>query len=444
MASSFSLGTCLALCLVIRGAGWEYDPSWTAQHPSDLDHLARTVAPDIFSVVGDGLPFDDRYANPCWRNATDGRLMCLPAFYLIGGFQCGARDLATRLSRASDIVLPVKKASEFWTRSPGEMSFEVFVTKVVGSAVPAIEADPSRKLTPISSVGMLTFTWSAHRRVHAAYGRAFSQCAKLCHRKAALAAGVRVPPELGAQCRNRSFVLDYCSRVAWERDPASALRPVGSELTMPWLMARAHGARVRVVALLRNPADRLWSAYFTYPQFWSRYGDSEKGVGEYFREQSGAFARCEALHGARACAMRFKSLGSRWSAVFYGCDQLIKSMYSVFVVEWIAALGRERTHFELAEDYFDPASRPHVISRVAAFVGLRLSAAELDAMAASAHHPPSRRSPGYAPSGRMSASLRGEMDAFYRAYNVELARMLDEPRIMESWPVHKLPLSRPT
>jgi hypothetical protein len=247
-------------------------------------------------------------------------------------------------------------------------------------------------------------------------------------------------------------------------------------------MARAHRGRLQAIALLRNPADRLWSAYHTYPQYAGKYGPGAAGVRAYLAEQAQAFGACARAHGARACAMRFEALSDSLQAVYYHCDQLLKGMHAPFVAEWLDALhgtaaavatidaggggrsaggaedggssapliaGRARAGghmlFVLSEDYFEPASRAAVIARVVAFAGIRVGAAEVEAIAAAAHKRPLHRrrwgiGAGEAalPSWAMPASLRAELDSFYRPYNAELARLLGEPRCA-SWPVYRGP-----
>lgn len=151
---------------------------------------------------------------------------------------------------------------EFWTRGPGEISFGDFLRQNMGHAVPSVLADHER-LTYLSSTAMLTFTWSAHRRVHTEFARGFKQCAHQCRGRAS---GV-VPASF---CKQSATLMEACQRAAWKADPAGALRPAGQELTLPFLVSKVHRGTLRIVGLVRNPADRLWSAFFTYPQFWGR------------------------------------------------------------------------------------------------------------------------------------------------------------------------------
>lgn len=148
---------------------------------------------------------------------------------------------------------------------------------------------------------------------------------------------------------------------------AAALDNMGGGITLPALVRALHGTRsARFVALLRNPADRLWACFRFYPHYslrcvswscahvgvscaeislpvsqrphyrslplyineltigveralmgrlwvggWSRYGEGMDGFQAWFEDQSTAFRKCEAEFNTRDCALYFESLGVR-------------------------------------------------------------------------------------------------------------------------------------
>mmetsp|Transcript_7966 Transcript_7966/g.20513 ORF Transcript_7966/g.20513 Transcript_7966/m.20513 type:complete len:216 (+) Transcript_7966:974-1621(+) len=202
-------------------------------------------------------------------------------------------------------------------------------------------------------------------------------------------------------------------------------------------MRRAHGPRLKIVAMLRNPADRLWSAYFSYAQFRGQYGEGEAGMRAYFDEQSAGFNLCVQDYDRRTCAMRLESLGQKFQEIFYHCDQLVKTMYSVFVEEYILAFGRPQLLLLRSEDYMDPAKTSGAVLTVLDFVGVRVELSEVDTALAKKMKSPDKRgklAANHPRSWTMSVALRADMSAFYRPFNEDLARMSGDPAFAD-WPV---------
>jgi hypothetical protein len=66
-------------------------PAVAAQSALDSQlEAARRISPDVFGQLP--ASFDAAYKSPCWRDAT-GELRCLPAFMVLGVFQCGVKDI---------------------------------------------------------------------------------------------------------------------------------------------------------------------------------------------------------------------------------------------------------------------------------------------------------------------------------------------------------------
>lgn len=395
-----------------------------------MDSIARAVAPDIFELTGSmsGPPLNSTYRTPCWQDQSTRRLHCLPAFYVIGGFQCGVHDLGRRLSAHPNAALPANVQSAWWTSDRGYAGdFSRFV-KSMDKALRKIQQHPSTAVAFTANPATLAFTWAEHKRIHMRFSDTIQACWKLCRKELK-------PEEFAAQCKDKTYKLDHCIKEAYQSDPASRIGPLGVEFTLPQLMVRAHGPRVRLVALLRNPTDRLWSAFFTYGQFKLKYGDGEAGVRAYFDEQSAAFERCVERYDSRRCALRLESLGQGWQEIFYHCDQLIKSMYAPFVEEWVHAFGREKLLFVRSEEYFDPARRRATLGRVVEFVGLGADEAALDAMDAVKVKRKGSYGSGHR-SWQMSDETRQLIDAFYEPYNRKLGELLGDEGFTP-WPVHR-------
>jgi len=420
-----------ALCATLVLSLWEYNPEWSSRAPSDLDTIARQVAPDIFELTGSvtGPPYNESYHNPCWHDAVTHRLRCLPSFYVLGGFQCGAVDFARRLMLSPQAAMPKSPWHAFWTSENGYSGdFTTFI-KVMDKAAAAVAKHPHDAVSFVANQAALIFSWAEHIRVHVRFKDAFVDCWKKCRKEL-------LPVELSARCKDKKYKVDHCVKLAFESDPASALGRPGEEFTLPQLMLRAHGPRLRVMALVRNPADRLWSAFHYYAQFTGKYGDGPEGMSAYLEEQGAHFHTCQARWGRRQCAMRFEALGQEQQEVFYHCDQLIKGMYSVFVEEWITALTRDHVRIIRSEDYFEPTTQREVLRGALAWAGMLADDDLLDTMI-KPKPKPRRTKPGVqrVASWQMPSNIRAQLSAFYQPFNEELAKLLGDETFAD-WPVH--------
>ena len=100
------------------------------------------------------------------------------------------------------------------------------------------------------------------------------------------------------------YKLDHCYPEASEfMVPAGG---AGNELTVPALIAATYHPSPPpfVVALLRNPTDRLWVAFWTYGQYPGKYGADAEGFRMYFLEQQAMWELCTQHHaGELACLL---------------------------------------------------------------------------------------------------------------------------------------------
>lgn len=160
------------------------------------------------------------------------------------------------------------------------------------------------------------------------------------------------------------------------------------------MLSAVHGInQIRLIALLREPAERMHSAFWYWPQYRVRFGVSEQGFLEYVRHVVSGFKRClddfatsysgiGIDRGAlRTCSFHFESLSPANEEVFYHADQLLRGLYAAYVPEWIAAFGRDRLLAIRAEDYW--AETRATLARVFGFLDLSPpSSAQLSAIAA--------------------------------------------------------------
>ncbi len=102
------------------------------------------------------------------------------------------------------------------------------------------------------------------------------------------------------------------------------------EYTPPFLLRMIYPATARptVVAILRNPTDRLETSFWLHPHYGAHYGRSAEGLHAYVAPHLEVFAECEAAHGTRRCAFLFENLAERYSQrSFFACDQVIRGLY---------------------------------------------------------------------------------------------------------------------
>ena len=73
--------------------------------------IIQRAAPDVAKYLP--LKFDRAYDNPCFQNGSS--LLCLPAFFVAGGMQCGGWDLWRRLRAHEHISDHHDAAPHWWT-----------------------------------------------------------------------------------------------------------------------------------------------------------------------------------------------------------------------------------------------------------------------------------------------------------------------------------------
>ena len=323
-------------------------------HLGRADRLAAIAkgAPDVAAYLP--LRFEAKFSSPCWRNGS--ALRCLPRLFLAGAMQCGVPDLWERL-RAHALLgaLRYDAQAHWWTNHPRSRAgyFERYVSLYSGErTAAALEAEP-RSVLADASPASLTYMMAEELRLHYLYLDAFDNCYRRCRNQ-------KLPEAVAAKCADRAYGMEHCY-------PEAEAAAVPLDFNVPSFVATVlEGARPVVVALLREPAARLWISFWFYGQFPAKYGATNVGFGYYFGNQSAAFASCAAAHGTRRCALRFEAHGPEQAAVYYHCDQLIKGMYHVFMPKWT---NEFRDLLPLrAEQYWAQPKR--VLGAALAFIGV--------------------------------------------------------------------------
>jgi N-acetylgalactosamine 4-sulfate 6-O-sulfotransferase len=368
------------------------------------------ASPDVFAMLPTASPpLLPGIASPCWHAAAEALgahtdVRCLPLIHVLGVSKCGTTDLYKRLAKHPDFVDSLNKGPHFWDESPpgpaGQFASYVALFDELARRVGANASDAASSASRLVSCDASSNTFTAsgvYRRGHSPEGDV----------------------------------------------------TVGELL----LDAAPYG---RFILMLRNPTDRLLSAFHYYRRMFGPKDQKPATAADFeahVTESIGAWGTCLAGHGGNAtpCIRRFEP------------QQLIKGMYSEFLWDWTPRLRpgarcfqplplicASSTHTRLSpplhpsqpdqllvlrlEDYSVDLRRH--LDAVFKFTGLRQpSEAEwADILSAQAANVGAHRAvlEGTAPQRqkghRMTAETRAMLDAFYAPFNRRLADALGDQR----------------
>ena len=188
------------------------------------------------------------------------------------------------------------------------------------------------------------------------------------------------------------------------------------DVTLPMVLA-ALQPDLRLIALLRNPVDRLYSSYFYYGHYAARYGASAAGFHDFAVAQVEAYNTCSPSMTRRACAVEA-----------YGrTEQLVKGMYAVFLPDYFAAFPREQLLVMRSETYGDDIEAG--LRAAMTHVGLEQPGDDIWSRMVDAKRSNKRGSNGRSAggdTGDMRDETRQLLNAFYQPFNEELATLLGD------------------
>ncbi|GFH11325.1 sulfotransferase [Haematococcus lacustris] len=225
------------------------------------------------------------------------------------------------------------------------------------SAVKRVQAQPNTTVVLDSSQSTFAFYWAAAGKAHRAFGSTVRPCHANC----------------SADMENYAVCMDTvclpAARAADQKLAKQAGIDYDLDQHLPLIMRALYMTRPpRLVALLRNPLDRLHSAYYGYPHYHGKFGDNPEGFLAYVQDLVGAFKNCSSLHGDLACTLRFETLGMEQEKVYFHVDQLLRGMYSVYVETWLRFFPDSLLLLK-SEDFFG-AGATKVLQQVQRHAGL--------------------------------------------------------------------------
>ena len=414
------------------------------------DELAilRHLEPEAFRAVPPaGGTWDQTSKNPCFfvQAKVDNR-ECLPYYHVVGAWQSGGRALNAKISTHPDVFQSGE--THFWNEDRPMRAYLDRYDAFERAARARQSVDAKTKGALIvgdDSPGVLANTWTESQRLHRAFKDTVATCWKACQ---ALPETVPTGAPAGSTTERRRCVegvaeddVPGCGDKAALADPPRE-KPGGHALSVPHLMRAVYGDRdVKIIAVLREPVARLHAAYSHYEHYARRFGAGASGFDEFVNLFVDAFEECATEHGVTGCAHRFEAYHPKYEAVFYHADQLIKTMYAVFLEGWLAMFGAENLLVLRTEDVFhsDPGVRKTQLRKALDHLGLAdVTEKALDAMDAcdeECNRDDAAMATKKYTAGDVNAKTLAKLDAFFAPQLADLAAMLGDEKWR--WPEYR-------
>jgi N-acetylgalactosamine 4-sulfate 6-O-sulfotransferase len=292
----------------------------------------------------------------------------MPLVQVVGVSKCGTTDLFKRLARHPDFVESANKGPHFWDESP----------------------------VPESPAG------------GGGGGGGFSEYLALFD---ALAARVAAAPQsLSADASSNTFTASG----VWRRGHS----PVGNVSIGELLFEAAPYSRL--ILLLRDPSERLFSAFHYYRRLYGGGGPLATAAqfDAHVDESLATWAACLTRHrgDAQPCIRAFEP------------QQLIKGMYSQFLWDWTPRFPAHQLLVMRLEDY--SADMERHLRAVFQFAGMRAPSDDEWQTILGAARANARGGARQALRERadMLPQTRQKLRAFYAPFNAQLAQMLRDER----------------
>lgn len=346
---------------------------WIREHLSEVGSWNCTGSPHIYNGVENLLcmkppKFLPQYKNPCWIQAGTQELSCLPYFQIIGMDKSGSTDLFDKIAK-HPCVLPnsgiIEKETQWWSwRRYGHFL--------------------KRK------VKIETFS---------AYLKYFDKAAESIELRSndSLITGDGTP-------------MDVWDMSEWDLIPQNDVNLREPTFTTSDLIRHVN-PYVKLLLILRNPVDRVFSDYF----FLGLGKMSLKGFHEQVIHSIHLLHECTRKDSLRSCLYSRPLLKAITARIHLG-------FYSLFLKDWIRVFPRDQFFIVRTEDY---SLMPQETLRQAfSFLGLSsLSDEEMEKMTASEKRHVTKRKKKM---GDMLPETRMILERLYFRFNAELSDMLQD------------------
>lgn len=354
--------------------------------------------------------------NPCWM--VDGEARCLPGVILTGSFQAGANAIADKLTKHRDVVTNEMTRWQFWGeegKKLGEYS------QKFGQALPQLQTDPKKKVLLDTSLSTFAFYWAAGLKAH----QHFQQFMRGCHHNCSTNAK-------GDMDKHNQCMDTICFPEAHAKD-VQAAEQAGfdfDDVHMPLMMSAVYGREraPKLLMVLRNPIDRLYTAYWSHPHYKGKYGQTPEGFLDYVKEQVGAMHICESKgHSMRDCALYFETYTMQEEGLFFHADQIVRGMYSVYIEVWLRHFPRENIMLIQSEEYFK--NPEGMMDKIFDFLGMERPEGGDRTKVSLAGNKESHA--GSKPP--MPEEAKKLLESFYAPWNANLDALLKDTTFASSW-----------
>jgi N-acetylgalactosamine 4-sulfate 6-O-sulfotransferase len=188
-------------------------------------------------------------------------------------------------------------------------------------------------------------------------------------------------------------------------------RQLAGGVTLPQVLAALQPG-LRMVAILRNPTERLLSAFLYYRHYAVIHGASADGFHAFATAQLEAFRQsCDAGATPLECRQRG----------YARAEQLTKGLYALFLPDYFAAFPREQLLVLRSEEYGNATEAS--LRKVLAHLRLQHPEPDVWASMLTAKRSNTRRG---GDAFEMHAKTRAMLQEFYRPYNNNLAQLLGD------------------
>ncbi|XP_025075945.1 carbohydrate sulfotransferase 15-like [Pomacea canaliculata] len=364
---------------------------------ADKDHLKACEGPGVseakpstkydLTLFGP-YTFEPTFRNPCWYQVQGGNhslaphLRCLPFFYLAGFPKCGTTDLYFRLTQHQHIVRTPRKEPHWITRgrydNPDLQKYTSFFAKALKAGV--------RLMIHGWLVNQIQTLW-------------------LC---VYLYVYVCV-------CWSRKG--DGSASTFWDNN-SWYLLPGNENCSEPRVInadyIRHLNPNVKVVVILRNPADRLYSDYCYFTTNPTKAEFHTKVV-----EQIRQLRECFVSNSLRQCV--YNSSINKHCRIHVG-------LYHIYIEDWLKRFSRDQIHVLRLEDL--SANVTQEVLKIYQFLGLDSPTEE--AREAMLHGLPKNKGKKRTATGAMLRETKEILLSFYLPFNKRLAWVLNDNRYLWS------------